>query len=197
MVFGYRLKAAASLIAAMIGIQQALAEYNGRLHFIVDDSATAVTVKVPFFGLSSKTATFPKVSGSIAIDPENVADLNMEIELNARALTAGDGVTEKRLKGKDFFDVTRYPTVRFTGTSLAMTSQTAGNLSGKLTARGVTRSIILAVNFAVPPTKAASYRSFTLTGNTSISRKQFGMTAYSGIVGDKVKIHLTAKLATR
>jgi polyisoprenoid-binding protein YceI len=197
MIFRKCIVSTAVIATTFLGAQQMAAQRNGRLQFFVDDSATSVTANVPFMGLSSKTATFPTVSGSITINPENIADIDMDIQLNARALTAGDEVTEKRLKGKDFFDATRYPTVRFIGTSLAMTTQTAGNLSGKLTARGVTRTIILAVNFAAPPAKAASYRSFTLTGNTTISRKQYGMTAYSGIVGDKVKIRLAGKMVAR
>lgn len=173
------------------------ASEKSRLTFVIDDSASSVTAKVGFLGLGSKTATFPTVNGSITLSPADVSAIDLDVKLDAKALKAGDDVTEKRLKGKDFFDVSRYPTVSFAGTSLAMTGEKTGVVSGKLTARGVTKAFSLSVSFAVPPSKAASYKSFTLNGRGSLSRKQFGMTAYKGVVGDKVTISINSKMVLR
>ena len=93
-------------------------------------------------------------------------------------------MTLGRLKGENFFWVDRYPTVRFAGRRMVLTSATQGTVAGELTARGVTRAATLAVRFAEAP-QAASGRPIDLTGTTTIDRKDFGMNAYSLIVGRK------------
>jgi polyisoprenoid-binding protein YceI len=168
-----------------------------KLTFAIDDSASSVTAKVGFLGLGSKTATFPTVTGSISLTPANISAIDLSVKLDATALKAGDKTTENRLKGKDFFDVTRYPAVSFTGTTLKMTGEKSGIVTGKLTAKGYTKPFSLSVSFAVPPASAAEYKSFTLNGSGVLSRKQFGMTAYKGVVGDKVTITINSKMVVR
>ena len=190
-------KLIAMLACTVMASTQATTANNARLTYIIDDSASSVTAKVGFLGLGSKTATFPTVNGSISLSPAALSSIDLDVKLDATALKAGDNVTEKRLKGKDFFDVTRHPTVLFNGTSLTMTGEKSGVVSGKLTAKGVTKPFSLSVSFAVSPSKAASYKSFTLNGRGSLSRKQYGMTAYKGVVGDKVTISINSKMVVR
>lgn len=186
----------AATCAALISSQGTAAD-TSRLTYVIDDSASAVTAKVGFLGFGSKTATFPTVNGSISLSPSALTSIDLDVKLDATALKAGDDVTEKRLKGKDFFDVAHHPTVSFKGSSLTMTGDKSGVVSGKLTAKGVTKAFSLSVTFAIPPSKAAGYKSFTLNGRGSLSRKQYGMTAYRGVVGDKVTISINSKMVLR
>lgn len=164
------------------------------LRFKVDAPQSAVSAKVAFFGIASKTAQFPKVSGSAVVVPQQPDALHLDVELDARALTAPDSVTLKRLKGEKFFWVEKYPTVRFVGDGMQFTSPTSGIVKGMLTARGVSKPVTLEVAFDRPPAKLAPGEPVTLTGSTRIDRRQFGMTAYSLIVGRKVDITIKARM---
>jgi len=160
----------------------------------IDPVATRVHARVGFFGLASKTAQFPEVSGTVALRPDNPEAVAMEILLDASQLTAGDGVTMARLKGPAFFDVERWPTVRFSGNRLVMHTPVTGDVVGTLTARGVTRPATLAVTFASPPARETGTHPVTLTARTIIDRRDFGMTAYRFIVGRQVTISIQARL---
>ena len=160
----------------------------------LDGPASEVSAKVAFFGLASKTARFPQMSGRIALSPERLDTIDLDVELDARALTAGDKVTLGRLRGKDFFDVERYPVVRFSGRRMQMTGPVTATVAGEVTARGVTRPATLALTFRDPPARATGRDPVQLTAQTTIDRREFGMTAYSAIVGKKVTITIRARL---
>ncbi len=160
----------------------------------LDEAGSRVSARVAFFGLASKTAHFPKVSGGIALSPDRLEEIDLDVTLDARALTAGDSVTLGRLRGEKFFDVERYPVVRFSGQRMAMTGPVSATVAGEITARGVTRPAMLAVTFAQPPARATGREPISLTARTTIDRRAFGMTAYSVIVGRNVTITIDARM---
>lgn len=160
----------------------------------IDPARSAVSAKVGFFGIASKTAQFPQMSGRIAISPARLDTIDLDVEIDARRLTAGDPVTLARLKGKDFFDVERFPTVRFAGSRMQMTGPRTATVAGEVTARGVTRPASLAVTFRDPPAAVSGREPLELSARTVIDRRDFGMTAYSAIVGRKVTITINARM---
>lgn len=171
-----------------------LAAAQPAYRYQIDAARSEVSAKVGFFGIASKTARFPQMSGRIAITPEKLDTIDLDVEIDARRLSAGDPVTLARLKGKDFFDVERYPTVRFTGQRMEMTGALTATVAGTVTARGVTRPAMLAVTFRDPPVKATGRDPIELSARTVIDRREFGMTAYSAIVGKKVTITIKARM---
>lgn len=189
-MIAFRLKAPAVLLTVplLLGAAPPVQRYQ------LDGPTSQVSAKVAFFGLASKTAHFPQMSGRIALSPERLDTIDLDVELDARELTAGDRVTQARLRGKDFFDVERHPTVRFSGRGMQMTGPVTATVAGEVTARGVTRPATLAVTFRDPPAKANGRDPVELTALTTIDRREFGMTAYSAIVGKKVTITIRARL---
>lgn len=160
----------------------------------LDEGGSQVSARVAFFGLSSKTAHFPKMSGGIALSPDRLDAIDLEVTLDARALTAGDSVTLGRLRGEKFFDVEHQPIVQFSGQRMTMTGPVTATVAGEITARGVTRPAALAVTFAQPPASATGREPINLTARTRIDRHAFGMTAYSMIVGRTVTITIDARM---
>lgn len=163
-------------------------------HYSLQSEASDVSAKVAFLGLASKTAKFPKVSGTVLLPTGDPADMSLEVTLDARALEAPDRVTLSRLRGPKFFWVDKYPTVQFSGKGMAMSDERNGRVSGNLTARGVTRPVSLDVTFDTPPSQARAGEALALTATTTIDRRDFGMTSYSLIVGRKVDIRIRTRM---
>ncbi|WP_394728978.1 YceI family protein [Altererythrobacter sp. GH1-8] len=162
--------------------------------YSVDSAQSALNAKVGFFGIGSKTAGFPQVSGSIRLDRTRPEAIDLDVTINARALTASDEVTLSRLKSEKFFWVQKYPQVRFVGREMKLDTPTTGNVKGELTARGVTQPVTLKVRFDKDPTALLPGEAVTLSGTTRINRRDFGMKSYSLIVGKMVDIELRARL---
>jgi len=164
------------------------------LSYTLDPAASDVSAKVPFFGLASKTARFPKMEGSVKIVPGKPEAALIDVTFDATALEAPDSVTLERLRGEKFFWAEKYPEVRFVGDTLDLTSATKGTVQGQLTARGVTLPATLNVVFDTPPLTAPRGQAVTFTAKTTIDRRKYGMKSYQLIVGNKVKITLRAKM---
>ena len=164
------------------------------LRYTIDQAASSVSAKVSFFGLASKTARFPKMEGDVKIVPGQPDAARIDVTFDAAALEAPDSVTLSRLRGDKFFWVEKYPEVRFVGETLRLTSARKGTVEGQLTARGVTQPATLKVEFDADPLKAASNQAIRFTGTTTIDRREFGMKSYQLIVGNKVKITLSARM---
>lgn len=172
--------------------QAAASQGADTLNYRLDSGASNVSARVAFFGLASKTAHFPSMEGRVSVVPGAPERAVIDVTFDARAIEAPDATTLRRLRGEKFFWVERHPTIRFVGRSLSMTSPTKGKVTGELTARGVTRTETLKVNFAQDPTAANGSVSFT--GEMEIDRRQYGMRSYQLIVGNTVNIRLSARM---
>jgi polyisoprenoid-binding protein YceI len=170
------------------------ANTSAPVNYTLDESNSLLSAKVPFFGLSSKTATFPKVSGTARIVGNDPSQAEIDVTWDATAITAPDTVTLNRLKGEKFFWVEEHPSIRFTGRSLNMTSATEGSMTGRLTARGVTRDQTLKVKFDRNPLTAGPDAPINFTATAKIDRRDFGMRSFQLIVGNKVNINLRARI---
>ncbi|PLK24526.1 polyisoprenoid-binding protein [Porphyrobacter sp. TH134] len=166
------------------------------LRYTLDTTASSVSAKVPFFGLASKSARFPRMQGAVTIVPGAPEQAVINVTFDATAIEAPDSVTLARLRSDKFFWVEKYPSIRFIGRSLKLSSTTRGTVSGELTARGVTRPATLAVTFDADPIAQAG-KPVSFNGTTTIDRRQFGMKAYQLIVGNKVDITLKARMIPR
>ncbi|AWW75452.1 polyisoprenoid-binding protein [Erythrobacter sp. KY5] len=189
--------------ALAVGVPTAIVAQSGTaaasqatLNYRLDATASRVSARVPFFGISSKTARFPQMSGDVRIVPGAPERAVIDVTFDARALEAPDETTLRRLRGEKFFWVERYPTIRFVGTSINLSSPTKGKVTGKLTARGVTNTETLEVTFASDPT-VESRQAVRFTGEMEIDRREYGMRSYQLIVGNNVDIKLDARMVPR
>ncbi len=163
-------------------------------HYWLDSAHSSVSARVSYMGFGSKTARFPQMRGSIQLNPARLDAIDLDVELNASALHAGGKSDTNYLRGKDFFWVQQYPMVRFTGHRMTMTGVITGQVDGEITARGVTRPATLAVTFKDPPAQATGREPVQLNAQARINRRDFGMTAYSMVVGKIVTITIDARL---
>lgn len=157
-------------------------------HRYTVNDPSAATAEVAFFGITKRQARFPRVSGTVMIDPADLARIAIDVSLDASQLTASDDLTRNRLRGPAFFDVTRTRTVRFVGGQMRATGPASAVVDGTLTARGVSRPVTLDVQFSRPIAQAGTVSEFRLTGHTRIDRADFGMNSYRLIVGRKVDV---------
>ena len=183
-------------LLALFALANAGAPIGTPQRYTLDASASKVSAKVPFFGRASKTARVPRMQGAVTIVPGAPERAVIDVTFDATAIEAPDDVTLSRLRGDKFFWVEKHPNIRFVGRSLKLTSPTRGTVAGELTARGVTKPQTLTVTFDADPLAQVG-KPVSFTGTTTIDRRQFGMTSYQLIVGNKVDITLKARMVPR
>lgn len=114
-----------------------------------DASHTSVVFKVNHLGFSNYTAGFDKVDGKLMFDPQNPAGMSVDASIDPRSLdlnTPPPGFHDE-LMGPMFFDVAKFPTIRFNSTSVKPTGPATADVTGDFTLHGVTKPVTLAVTF--------------------------------------------------
>ena len=181
-------------LLALVALLSISAAPGASYHYWLDGSRSSVMARVSYLGFGSKVARFPQMRGSIRLNPARLDTIELDVELDASALSAGRASDTRYLRGKDFFAVEQFPVVHFSGHRMTMSGPNTAAIEGMITARGITRPAELAVTFKDPPARATGRDPIELTARTSINRKDFGMTAYPMIVGKTVTITIDARL---
>lgn len=162
--------------------------------YAVDTAQSKVAAKVAYLGVSSKTVTFPKVAGVLGYNAAVPEAVRLDVNVDATAMQAGSESDTTYLKGPDFFNTTSYPTVTFKGNKLKMKSDRAATVQGTMTVRGISKPATLDVSFNTPLVDISRTGRVAMTATTSIKRSQFGMKAWSMVVGEKVALTINVQL---
>ena len=140
--------------------------------------------------LSSGVGRFTSVKGTADIDDAALDKTTVEALIDTHTLRTPDQMWQGELRGADFFDVAKYPQMRFKSTGVRPKNATTGEMTGNMTIKSVTRPIVLHVTLQPPGPDGG--RAFRAT--TRINRNDFNMTAYALLVGDTVDIEIRAVL---
>lgn len=137
------------------------------------------------------------VQGYIEFDPANLAASSVEATIDAASIETGVTDRDNHLRSADFLDAANYPTITFKSTRVQPTSDTTAKVTGDLTIRGVTKSVVIDAEFLGATTSPFDGKARAgFTGTTTINREDFGLTwnvaleAGGVLVGRDIKIAL-------
>lgn len=200
--------AAVAALASSIAIAQAPTSAPGSKNplavtggtYTVDSAHTLVVWTLDHLGFSPYSGIFGDVTGSLTIDPKNLNSAKVDVTIPvSKVVTASAGLTEHLLRaGKDggkpdFFGASPAD-ARFVSTRVVANGQKA-RIIGNLTLNGVTRPVTLDASFYGAGKAAAQMGGkenvgFSATG--AITRSQFGLGFGVPMVGDEVKLEISA-----
>lgn len=144
--------------------------------------------------LSRIKAEFRTFQGGVSLWPDEHGKEQAMIMIRAESLDAGNGVTDHLLKGKDFFDVERYPEILFVSTEIRWKGTDHAELKGNLTLHGVTRPVVLEVHLTrIEREPGGHVEKVQARAGTVINRADFGMGALPGLVDEKVQLCLSVE----
>jgi polyisoprenoid-binding protein YceI len=86
---------------------------------------------------------FKEIHGRLELDPDQWLDATFTGEIDARGIWTGQADRDAHLRGADFLDVARYPTMTFSGRFVERTSPTTFKGAADLSIRDVTRRVTL------------------------------------------------------
>jgi polyisoprenoid-binding protein YceI len=165
--------------------------------YTFDATHSNVEFAVKHMMITTVRGRFGDVKGTVQIP--DIGDPTIDITIAAASIDTRTEARDTHLRSADFFDVEKFPEMRFVSTSARRTKD-GYKVTGDLTIRGVTRSVALDVTeegAGVDPwgnQKAA----FSATGK--FNRGDFGLTWNAALetggvlVSDEVKISIDAQL---
>lgn len=150
--------------------------------------------------LVSKTAgEFTDFEGTIVADFENLDASSVEFTIQASSIDTKDEKRDGHLRSADFFDVEQYPVITFTSSKITKIDDDSFAVAGTLTMHGVSKDIVLVVDFLGEMTAMGGTRAgYELT--TTLDRKDYGVSwnraldAGGFVLGDDVEIEINLEV---
>ena len=171
-------------------------EQGGRLmQWQIDPAHTASQFAVRHMGLSTVRGAFAKTSGTVQYDPADPSKTAIDVTIDATSLNTRVDMRDNDLRSDKFFDVAKYPTITFKSKHAEAAGEGKMKITGDLTIHGVTKEVVLDVEGPSGPNKDQRGNSHIgALATTTISRKDFGVSALPAMIGDDVQITLDVEL---
>ncbi len=166
--------------------------------YAVDPGHSLIAWEVTHFGFSPYHGLITGVSGTLKIDPANLAASSVEVTIPIKAaapfagVASGNAKLDAHLATPDFFDAEKFPTASFKSTRVRVKGDEA-KIEGNLTIRGVTKPVVLDAEFV-----GAGINPFVkkptvgFKAETTIKRSDFGINYGIPLVTDEVKLDIAA-----
>ena len=139
---------------------------------------------------------FGKYTVNADINENDPTQSKLEVEIDVASLNTRDEKRDAHLHSPDFFHAKEYPVMTFKGTRGVRIDDKHGKMYGDLTIRGVTKEVVLDVEYLGQAKSPWGSTSAGFSAQTKISRKDWGLTWNVGLetggflVSDEVKIDI-------
>ncbi|MEO8926219.1 MAG: YceI family protein [Caulobacteraceae bacterium] len=161
--------------------------------YVIEPTHTRILFSLSHMGFSTWYGDFTHASGTAKIDPAHPGAGGVEVSVPVASISTTNATLDQELKGADWFDAAKFPTMTFKSRQLTVTGPNQGQIVGDLTLHGVTRPMTLQVQFhgaGANPMSHAFTAGFDATG--TIKRSDFGVAKYVPMVGDDVNVIVSA-----
>jgi len=184
----------AVLIAGVVALFLPLSVRAEIETYMIDKVHSMANFKIRHL-FSKVSGTFSDVTGTIRLERGNLEASHVEATINVYSVDTNHEKRDNHLLSKDFFDAEKYPIMRFVSTSVEVTGENEGVMSGELTLHGVTRSVKMPFKIlGFGPDPWDGYRS-GFEATTVLKRSDYGIDyglgeKGGGAVGDEVEVNI-------
>ena len=186
-------------VAALFVFLPALAAQDSAWR--IDPLHSLAQFSVRHMMISTVRGQFGGVKGTIHYDPKNPAAATVDATIDCTTLNTGEPKRDNDLKGEEFFDVKKYPVMKFQSKRVDVAGPGKLKVTGDLTINAITRQVVLDLDGPTASIKDTQGREkIGASATTKISRKDFGI-LYNPVletggvaVSDEVSIVLDIEL---
>jgi polyisoprenoid-binding protein YceI len=162
----------------------------------IDTTHSGINFSIRHMVVSKVRGRFTKYSGVLKLDENDLTQSVVEASIDAASIDTGTAQRDDHLRSADFFDVEKYPELRFRSTRLQRVAEDRYQVTGELTIRDTTREVTLDVEYGGRAKDPWGNDRVGFIARTSLDRKDFGLKwnqaleAGGVLVGDRVEIEL-------
>jgi len=166
----------------------------------LDAAHTKIHFTADYLVISEVEGEFKKFEGTVTSAKGDWTDLKTDIIVDVNSISTDNEMRDNHLKGDDFFNAEKFPTITFKSKGIKMIDKNKYTLTGDLTIRDVTKTVDMPVVYGgtVKDPWGNIKAGFKATGK--INRKEFGLN-YKGaaatgeaVVSDEIAFWLDGVL---
>jgi len=162
--------------------------------WVIDIAHSEVLFKVKHLMVTNVTGQFSSFEGTVEADYDDFSNAVIQFTADVNTISTNNEQRDQHLKAADFFEADKFPQIKFVSTKLTKKSDEDYELVGDLTIKGITKPVVLKVEFSgiVQDPWGNTKAGFNLNGK--INRKDFGLTfnavteTGSVLLSDEVKL---------
>lgn len=156
--------------------------------FVVDPVHSFVQFRVSHLGIGFVSGRFPDVSGTIIADRDKPENSSVSFVVKTASVDTAVAARDEHLRSADFFDVLKFPEMKFQSRSVIPQGDTLGLVVGEFTLLGVSQPLTVEVQLVGEGKDPwGKYRAGFETSFT-IRRSEFGMMKMLPGAGDEVNV---------
>lgn len=167
----------------------------------VDNSHSQVMFTVSHLVISEVTGSFQGFTGKITSEKPDFTDAKIEFTVDVNTINTASEMRDNHLKSDEFFNAGKYPVITFKGKDMKKVSGNKYKLTGDLTIRDVTKTVVLDVIYSgtVKDPWGNTKAGFKIKG--MVDRFEYGLKwntlteAGGATVGKDVEITVNMELA--
>jgi polyisoprenoid-binding protein YceI len=161
----------------------------------LDPVHTRVMFAVEHAGFSHALGTVSGSTGTLVFDRDDWKSARLDVQVPLQRLDLGDAKWNKAVLATNLIDAEHHPQAHFVSSSVEPVDADHAKVCGELTLRGVTRPLCMDVTLnavkrhPLPP----FHRTAGFSATATLSRAEFGMTAWKNVIGDRVDLRIEAE----
>ncbi len=176
-------------------------ELSTKTKWEIDQAHSDISFKVRHLMIAHVKGAFKSFDASIYTNGNDFATADIDLWIDAASISTGDAKRDEHLKSADFFDVENHKQITFTSSTIGKADKDGNHeLWGELTMRGLTKNLMLMVQFGgiTMDPWGNEKAGFTVSGkiNRSDWELSWNTTIETGglMVGDEINISCEIEL---
>lgn len=156
----------------------------------IDPVHSSVVFKIKHLYTSHFYGTFNELSGNLVLDRADPKNSSITLEIRAESVDSRDPRRDRHLRSPDFLSAVEFPVIAFRSTAVLAIGESRYQVTGQLTLRGVTRTIVALVEhtgtghqFENPATEIVGFEARLV-----LKRSDYGVNYLLGPLGDEVEL---------
>ncbi len=140
----------------------------------LDKSHSNVKFSVTHMVVSDLDGNFKLFDGTMEHTKADFSDAKINFTVDVNSINTDNDSRDGHLKGDDFFNAAKYPTIAFAGTSFTPVGGNKYRLAGNLTIRDVTRPVVFETTYGGSITNGGKTKS-GFKARTTINRFDYNL----------------------
>lgn len=161
----------------------------------LDKSHAKLGFAITHMKISEVEGAFKNFDVKVTSAKPDFSDAVIELTADINSINTDNDMRDEHLRGEDYFNAGKYPTMTFKSTSIQKTTANNFKVNGILTLRGVSKPVVLSAKLngiGENPMSKKTMAGFKISG--TIKRSAFGVGEESAMLGDEVALNSNIEL---
>ncbi len=160
----------------------------------MDPAHAYIAFSYTHMGFSHPILRFNKFNAELDFNSADPTKSTLSVMVDPSSIDAGTDTFNEHLTSDRFFDTAKFKEITFKATSMKVTGDNTGTITGNLTIKGMTHPVTLNVTMnkaGTNPMTQGPALGFSATG--TLKRSEWGLGAYAPNVSDEVHLMIEAE----